>query len=94
MLQRAGVKDVPTTLRNPQANLVCKQLHQTVTNILHTTTNRMATGMQQAVHDVDDASATAMHATRCALSRTLGTSPGAMVFQRDMLINLPVVADL
>eukprot|EP00957_Ditylum_brightwellii_P001175 92404-Ditylum_brightwellii.AAC.1 len=25
---------------------------------------------------------------------TLGTSPGAMVFQRDMLINLPVVADL
>eukprot|EP00957_Ditylum_brightwellii_P158293 12049129-Ditylum_brightwellii.AAC.1 len=78
MLQRAGVKDVPTTLHNPQANLVCKRLHQTVANILSTTTNGMATVMQQAVHAVDDALATAMHATRCTVSRTLGTSPGAM----------------
>eukprot|EP00957_Ditylum_brightwellii_P194460 14810218-Ditylum_brightwellii.AAC.1 len=35
-----------------------------------------------------------MHATRCTLSQALGTSLGAMVFQRDMFTNLPVVADL
>eukprot|EP00957_Ditylum_brightwellii_P167045 12717046-Ditylum_brightwellii.AAC.1 len=35
-----------------------------------------------------------MHATRCAVSRALGTLPGNMVFQRDMFLNLPVLADL
>eukprot|EP00957_Ditylum_brightwellii_P047846 3634241-Ditylum_brightwellii.AAC.1 len=94
MLQRAGVKDAPTTSHNPQANLVCKRLHQTVANNLHTKTNGMATGIQQAVHAVDDALATAMHATRCAVASTLRTSPGVMVFKRDMLIDLPVVVDL
>eukprot|EP00957_Ditylum_brightwellii_P134508 10254432-Ditylum_brightwellii.AAC.1 len=29
MLQRMGVEDAPTTSRNPQANSVCKRLHQT-----------------------------------------------------------------
>eukprot|EP00957_Ditylum_brightwellii_P188754 14367752-Ditylum_brightwellii.AAC.1 len=50
--------------------------------------------MQQATHAVDDALATTMHATRCAVSRALGTSPCAMVFQRNMFLNLPVIADL
>eukprot|EP00957_Ditylum_brightwellii_P180109 13719898-Ditylum_brightwellii.AAC.1 len=50
--------------------------------------------MQQATHAVDDALATAMHATRCAVSRALGTLPGNMVFQQDMFLNLPVLADL
>eukprot|EP00957_Ditylum_brightwellii_P114594 8738115-Ditylum_brightwellii.AAC.1 len=35
-----------------------------------------------------------MHATRCAVSQTLNTSPGALVFGRDMFLELPVIADL
>eukprot|EP00957_Ditylum_brightwellii_P027593 2086390-Ditylum_brightwellii.AAC.1 len=75
MLQQTGIKDAPTTSRNPQANSVYECLHQTVTNILRTTTNDVAHAMQQATHAVDDALTTAMHATGFAVSRVLGTSP-------------------
>eukprot|EP00957_Ditylum_brightwellii_P096557 7354114-Ditylum_brightwellii.AAC.1 len=64
MLQRNGIQDSPTTSRNPQANAVCKRLHQTVANVLQTTTNNQANSYQQAVRAVDDALATAMHATQ------------------------------
>ena len=36
-LQQHGIKDVPTTSRNPQANAVCEHMHQTVANVLCTT---------------------------------------------------------
>ena len=35
-----------------------------------------------------------MHATRCAVSRTLQSSPGALAFHRDMLMDVPIMADL
>eukprot|EP00957_Ditylum_brightwellii_P189868 14454674-Ditylum_brightwellii.AAC.1 len=76
MLQRNGIKDAPTTSRNMQANSVCERLHLTVANILRATTNGQANNMQQAVNAVDDALATAMHATRCSVLRSLGLSPG------------------
>jgi hypothetical protein len=50
--------------------------------------------VQAANEVIDIALATAMHATRCAVSRSLGISPGAMAFHRDMLLNIPVIADL
>ena len=34
------------------------------------------------------------YATRCAVNQTMQTSPGALVFQRDMLFDIPVVTDL
>ena len=44
---------------------------------------------------VDHALATAMHATRIAVSRHLGNnSPGAIAFHRDMFLNIPFQADL
>eukprot|EP00957_Ditylum_brightwellii_P025438 1923631-Ditylum_brightwellii.AAC.2 len=63
MLQRNGIKDSPTTSCNPQANAVCERLHQTVANILRTTTNNKTNNCQKAMRVVDDAIATAMHAT-------------------------------
>eukprot|EP00957_Ditylum_brightwellii_P078601 5975973-Ditylum_brightwellii.AAC.1 len=50
--------------------------------------------MQQAQRAVDDVLATAMYATRCAVSRSLGVMPGALAFHQDMLIDLPIIADL
>ena len=35
-----------------------------------------------------------MHAMRCAYNHTMQTSPGAMVFNRDMMINIPMIADI
>ena len=36
----------------------------------------------------------AQHALRSAIHRALRVSPGALVFHRDMLLNLPLVANL
>ena len=35
-LEQWGIKNVPTTSRNPQANSVCERMHQTVGNIIRT----------------------------------------------------------
>ena len=43
---------------------------------------------------MDHALATTMHVTLCAVSRSLGTSPVALVFKRDMLLDLPIIVDL
>eukprot|EP00957_Ditylum_brightwellii_P079164 6020621-Ditylum_brightwellii.AAC.1 len=60
------------------SRILPERLHQTVANILRTTTNNRANNYQQAARAVDDALATAIHATRCAMSQTLNTSPGAL----------------
>ena len=35
-----------------------------------------------------------MHALRCAVNHTMQTSPGALFFRRDMLMDVPLIADL
>jgi transposase InsO family protein len=94
LLEGLGIKDVPTTSRNPTANAICERMHQTVGNILRTTiyTNPPNT-VTQARNLVDDALATAMHAMRSCVATTLGSSPGALVFGRDMFLNIPLTAD-
>jgi transposase InsO family protein len=94
LLDRFGIRDAPTTARNPQGNSICERMHQTVANILRTLIHlNPPNDAAQAQHLVDNAIATAMHATRCAVNRTLGTSPGALAFRRDMLLDVPLIAD-
>jgi hypothetical protein len=38
---------------------------------------------------VDEALSIAMHAMRAGIHSTLGSSPGSLVFNRDMLLNIP-----
>eukprot|EP00957_Ditylum_brightwellii_P146435 11149651-Ditylum_brightwellii.AAC.1 len=94
MLQQHGIKDASTTSCNSQANSVCERLHLTVANILRASTNNVAVNMQQMQKAVDDALATAMYARRCTVSRLLGISQGALAFHHDMLVDLPIIADL
>ena len=35
-----------------------------------------------------------IHATRIAVNNTMQHTPGEIVFQRDMLLDIPVIADL
>ena len=94
LLESWGIKDVPTTSRNPTANAICERMHQTVGNILRTMiyTDPPHT-VTEAKKLVDKALATAMHAMRASVSTTLGSSPGALVFGRDMFLNIPLIAD-
>jgi len=42
---------------------------------------------------VDEVLSIAQHAMRSSVHTTLGSSPGALVFSRDMLLNVPLSSD-
>ena len=94
LLETANIIDSPTTSCNPQTNSICERLHQTVANSLRATvTTRPPQNVQQAKQIVDNALSNAIHITRCAVSRSLGVSPGALVFRRDMFLDIPIISD-
>ena len=94
-LNQCRIQDSPTTSYNPQANAICERLHQTVANILRTLLDQHPPrNVQEAEQILDNALSTAVHVTRCATSRSLGISPGALTFHRDMILDLPIIADL
>ena len=53
-----------------------------------------ANNEQEAEHIIDNALAKCMHATRCAVNHAMKTSPGALTFGRDMLMDVPLIANL
>ena len=70
-------------------------MHQTIGNTLRTVVfTNPPTNAEEANQLIDNALATAMHATRCSVNATLQNSPGAIVFNRDMFIDVPLIADL
>jgi transposase InsO family protein len=94
MLHRHGIKLNPTTVKNPQANAVCERLHQTVGDVLRSLSyTYVPRNYAEATNLIDTALATAAYAARTALHGTLGMSPGAMVFNRDMILDIPHIAD-
>ena len=96
VLARNHVEDVPTTIKNPQANAICERMHQTVGNTLRTLCHaHPPQNIQEAQNIIDSALATASHATRAAIHRTMKVSPGGLVYQhRDMFLDIPLTANL
>ena len=93
-LDRCNVKDVPMTSRNPQANSICKCMHQTVGNILRTLLNGdPPKNVSQANKMVDEALSIAQHAMRSGDHTMLGSSPRALVFSQDMFLNIPLASE-
>jgi hypothetical protein len=94
LLERLHIKDVPITSKNPQGNSIVERMHQTVGNILRTLvhTNPPET-VENAADLVDEALATASHALRATACTTLGSSPGSLVFGRDMFLDVPLIAN-
>ena len=95
MLVKHEVDLTGTTVKNPQANGICEQMHRLVADILQVimrTTkieNRAQTGQV-----MDNALVACQHTLCCAVNHTMQTSPGNLVFQQDMFIDVPVHADL
>ena len=95
LLRSAGIQSRPTTVKNPQANAICERLHLTMGNILRVITQtNPPTDEEEADQVIDNALATCIHVTRAAINQTMQTSPGAFVFQRDMLFDIPVQSDM
>jgi len=94
LMQRCNIKDVTTSAKNPQANAVCEQMHQTVGNVLRILLHgEPPKNITRAKEFIDEALSIAMHAMRAGVHTTLGSSPGSLVFNRDMFLNVPLIAD-
>jgi hypothetical protein len=89
-----SVKDVCSTSKNPQSNAICERMHQTVKNVLRLLVHaNPPRNMSSAKDIVDDALATAMHAMQTTVATTFGSALGAFAFSRDMILNVPLIAD-
>jgi len=51
-------------------------------------------GLQQAIDIIDTCLANAAYATCTVIHHTLDISPGALIFQQDMILNIPLIADI
>ena len=51
-------------------------------------------GYNQARHLIEHAIASCIHATSVAVNHAMQHTPGETVFQRDMFLDIPVIADL
>jgi hypothetical protein len=95
ILQRFGItKDVPISVHNPQANAICERLHQSVGNALQVfLSQELPFNVTDVAEFVDSALATALHAAHSTIHRTLGMTPGGIVFSRDMFLNIMLLTN-
>ncbi len=69
-------------------------MHQTVGNVLQTLLHsEPLQDVTKAKDFIDEALSIATHTMRTNIHTTLGSSPGSLVFNRDMFPNIPLVAD-
>ncbi|MEM7375831.1 MAG: hypothetical protein AAF587_44995, partial [Bacteroidota bacterium] len=96
MLKRNGITHSTSSSRNPQGNAMIERIHQSMGNVLRIAV--MAENpktIHEATQVIRKTCAITMHACRCASNGTLGnTSSGALAFGRDMLMDIPLIADL
>ncbi len=78
-----GIKRKPTTIKNPQVNAICECIHQVLGTMMHTSEIDMAESVEPA--DID---------AICSTYHTeIKASPGVAIFGRDMLFDVPFIAD-
>ena len=81
----------PTSIKNPIANAILEWVHQVISSMLHTTEIDMAPSVEQS--DVDTFMPNAAWAIRSTSHPVLKAFPGATIFGRDMLFDIPFLAD-
>ena len=86
-----GLKHKPTSVKNPQANAILERVHQTIMGMLSTAEIDMADTVSES--DIADFLTNAAWAVRSTYHTVLKASPGAAIFGRDMLFDIPFIAD-
>ena len=94
MLQHHGISGHPTTSKNPQASALCERVHQTLGNTLRAMVVMQPPAcIDSANRLVDLALANCIFTTCSAVHSGLQLSPGSLAFNRDMILNIPLMAD-
>ncbi len=86
-----GIKRKPTSVKNPQANAILERLHQVLTTMLCTDELDMANTV--VTRDIDAFLTDAAWAICSMYHTVLKSSLGAAIFGRDMLFDIPFLAD-
>jgi len=86
-----GIKRKPTTMKNPQANTILERVHQVLGHMLRTAAINMADSVTP--NDVNVFLDNATWAICSTYHTVLKASPGAAIFGRDMLFDIPFIAD-
>ena len=79
------------SIKNPQANAICERVHQVLGTMMRTSEIDMANSVEPA--DIDTFINNAAWAIRSTYHTVLKASPDAAIFGRDMLFDIPFVAD-
>ena len=86
-----GIKRKPTSVKNPQANAILERVHQVIMTMLCTAELDMADTVDTS--DIAAFLTNAAWAIRSTYHTVLKASPGAAIFGRDMLFDIPFLAD-
>ena len=85
------IKRKPTTSKNPQANAILERVHAVLNDMLRTS------GIDDAetldAHQIDQFIVNAAWAIRSTYHTVLKATPGEAIFGRDMLFDIPFIAD-
>ena len=95
-LDYAGISKVLIPLHTPTANSIIETVLHSIGQVIRTLIHLLPPMTPEEANIlVDNALATAMYAHRCSPNTSLGFySPGALVFQRDMLLDIPLITDI
>ncbi len=85
------MKHKPPCVKNPQANAILERIHAVLGNMLRTFELDMAKTVKAS--DIDAFLSDAAWAVCSTYHTVLKASPGAAIFGRDMLFDIPFIAD-
>ena len=90
-LNYTGIKPINVSPNTPTANSIIEAFHKIIGQVFCTQLLlHPPASVDDAQNTLDEAVATTMHALHCTPNTSLGNySPGALVFQCDMFLNLP-----
>jgi transposase InsO family protein len=94
-LARLGIDSRRSTVKNPQSNAIVERMHQTMGNILRTLLHINPPENEDDLNQVvDSALQTVAYTIRATVHSSMGIAPGAIAFNRDFILDIPLVADL
>ena len=86
-----NIKRKPTTVKNPQANAIIERIHGVIGDMMRTRELDMSETIEDTM--IEDFLVDAAWAIRSTYHTVLKSTPGAAIFGRDMLFDIPYVAD-
>ena len=91
LIKTYGLKGKPTTIKNPQANAILERVHQVIGNMLRTAEIDMSETV--TAENISEFVCNVAWAIRSTHHTVLKSTPGAAIFGRDMLFDIPFIAD-